>query len=170
MKKLWTLAVAALVAAAFAASALADVTPPDANPFPGKTVDVMLYVDTVTSSRTVPKPTNVCSQTNIFPQTSRVVFRMWGVESATSKVLTPDNVKYAYIKIAGQPNMKLTFGKHGSTATSPWFWSAAWAIPADYPLGAVAYRVVVKTTSNKFGAFDPTSLAAGSRLTVAPKS
>ena len=167
MKKLLTLTVAVLAAGAFGANALAD-NPPPATPYPATHVDVLLYVDTVTSSRSVPKPTNTCSQTNFFPQGTRVVFRMWGAETTAGAVLSPDNIKYAYVKIAGQPNLKLTFSKHGTLATSPSFWTAAWAIPADYPLGAVAYRVVVKTKANKFGIFDPSALATGSRLTVIP--
>ena len=167
MKQLLALSVVTVAVAALAAPAVAQEPP---NPFPAKKVDVFIYADTVTSSRTAPKPAQVCSQTNFFPQGARVVFRMWGVESATGLTLTPDNVKYAYVKIAGQPNLKLTFGKHGSLASSPWFWSAAWAIPANYPIGAVSWRIVVKTKSNKFGAFDPTNLAATSRLTVTPKA
>lgn len=166
MKKLITLWIVAAAAAALAAPAVAQ----EPNPFPGKKVDVFIYADTVTSSQTKPAPAKVCSQTNFFPQGARVVFRMWGVESSTGLTLTTTNVKYAYIKIAGQPNLKLTFGKHGKLDTSPWFWSAAWAIPADYPIGAVAWRVVVKTKSNKFGNFDPTALAESSRLTVTPKA
>jgi hypothetical protein len=159
---------AALAVGAGAAPALAENAPP--NPYPGKKVDVLLYVDTVTSSRSVPKPTNVCSQTNFFPQGSRVVFRVWGVETKTGDVLSTDNIKYAYVKITGQPNLKLAYGPHGTAPNQIWFWSAAWAIPADYPLGAVTYRVVVKTKSNKFGIFDPAALALGSRLTVTPKA
>src|SRR6266498_195286 len=122
MKQLLALSIAAAAAAVLAMPAVAQEPP---NPFPGKKVDVFLYADTVTSSQTKPAPAKVCSQTNFFPQGARVVFRMWGVESSTGLALTTDNIKYAYVKIAGQPNLKLSFGKHGKLATSPWFWSAA---------------------------------------------
>jgi hypothetical protein len=167
VKTFLTLSVAAVAAVGLAAPAVAQEPP---NPFPAKKVAVFIYADTVTSSRTTPAPAKVCSQTNFFSQGARVVFRMWGVESSTGLTLTTDNIKYAYVKIAGQPNLKLTFGKHGKLATSPWFWSAAWAIPANYPIGAVSWRIVVKTKSNKFGIFDPTNLAESSRLTVSPKA
>jgi hypothetical protein len=168
MKRLVLTIGAAVAVFALAAPAFADEPP--TNPYPGKKLDVLLYVDTVTSSRSAPKPVNVCSQTNFFPQGSRVVFRAWGIEAKTGKILSTDNIKYAYVKIAGQPNLKLSFGAHGTAPNQIWFWSAAWAIPADYPLGLVTYRVVVKTKSNKFGIFDPAGLAAGSRLTVTPKA
>jgi hypothetical protein len=167
MKRLLITLGAGLGALALATPALSDEPPQ--KPYPGKTLAVMLYADTVTSARTAPRPSKVCSQTNFFPQGTRVVFRVWGIETRTGKILTPANVKYAYIKIAGQPNLKLTFGAHGTAPNQVWFWSAAWAIPTNYPLGVVAYRIVVKTKSNKFGIFDPTGLADGSRLTVTPK-
>lgn len=165
MNKLVALTIAAAAAAVLAMPAVAQEPP---NPFPGKKLDVFIYADTVTSSSTKPTPAKVCSQTNFFNRGARVVFRMWGNEAATGLALTTDNVKYAYVKIAGQPNLKLTFGKHGKLATSPWFWSAAWAIPADYPIGAVSWRIVVKTKANKFGAFDPSALSESSRLNVTP--
>lgn len=165
MKKLLALSIAAAAAAVVAMPAVAQEPP---NPFPGKKLDVFIYADTVTSSQSKPTPAKVCSQTNFFTKGARVVFRMWGNEATTGLALTTDNVKYAYVKIAGQPNLKLTFGKHGKLATSPWFWSAAWAIPADYPIGAVSWRIVVKTKANKFGTFDPAALSESSRLTVTP--
>jgi hypothetical protein len=63
-------------------------------------------------------------------------------------------VKYAYVKIPGQPNLKLNWGSHGAATNKVWFWANAWIIPADYPLGALTARIVFKTESNTFGFYD----------------
>ena len=154
---------AAAVAAVFATPVSATSIPRE---FPGKKVDVAMYADTVSSSRGEVKQSRVCTQTNYFPRKARVVFRMWAVDSKTGEVLTPLEVKYVYIKIPGQPNLAMNWGPHGAVGNRVNFWSAAWAIPADYPMGAVPFRIVVKTEDGRFGIFRQP--ADGARLTVTP--
>lgn len=150
MKRLALLLGCVFAAAAFAGPALAA----DDGPFPAKKVEVMVYGDTTTSSRGDVKFSKACWQRNTFPLKSRVVFRMWAVDVAKGTPVTDIDVKYVYVKIPGQPNLKMGFGKHGKLADSPYFWTGAWAIPADYPLGTVSFRFVVKTKDNKFGYFE----------------
>lgn len=140
---------------------------PPVQPYPGKTVEVAMYTDTVSSSRGEVRQSRVCTQTNYFQRRSRVVFRMWAVDTRTGEALTPLEVKYVYIKIPGQPNLGMAFGPHGSGASRVNFWSAAWAIPADYPLGVVPFRIVVRTDDGRFGIYRQ-PVVEGSQLTVIP--
>jgi hypothetical protein len=138
---------AAVVLSAIAAPALAQST---ANP---PKYPVYLYADTVNGTApagTKPRPIG-CTQTNYFARGERVVFRVWGSEAATGDILSTENVKYAYVKIAGQPNLKLNWGGHGTAPNRVWFWSAAWIIPKSYPLGSVVTQLVFKTENNTFG-------------------
>jgi hypothetical protein len=119
-------------------------------------LDVFLYVDTVNGTRPAaakPRPVG-CTQTNVFKRGEQLVFRIWGTEAATGAVLSTENVKYAYVKIPGQPNMRLNWGAHGTASNRVWFWTVAWNIPTDYPLGTATFRVVFKTESDKFGTYD----------------
>lgn len=137
---------AAVVVGAMAVPALAQVP----------TVNVFLYVDTVNGTRPVgakPRPIG-CTQTSVFKRGEQVVFRIWGTEAETGSVLSTENVKYAYVKIAGQPNLKLNWGPHGPQTNRVWFWTAPWIVPADYPLGSLSARIVFKTEENKFGLYD----------------
>ena len=150
MRRLFLLlgAVAATGALAAPALALQGATP--------TTLNVFLYVDTVNGTRPVgvkPRPIG-CTQTNNFKRGEQVVFRVWGTEAATGAVLSTENVKYAYAKIPGQPNIKLNWGAHGAQTNRVWFWTAAWVIPPDYPLGTADFRIVFKTEAGKFGQFD----------------
>ncbi|OFW70925.1 MAG: hypothetical protein A2Y55_11335 [Actinobacteria bacterium RBG_16_68_12] len=120
-------------------------------------INVFLYVDTVNGTRpapgTPPRPIG-CTQSNTFKRGEQVVFRIWGSEAVTGDILSTANVKYAYVKLPGATNMKLNWGAHGASTNRVWFWTAAWIVPADYPLGNVAARIVFKTEENKFGLYD----------------
>ncbi|HSG13253.1 MAG TPA: hypothetical protein VLA22_05230 [Gaiellaceae bacterium] len=120
-------------------------------------LNVFLYVDTVNGSRPAPgtKPRPVgCSQSNNWRRGEQVVFRIWGSVADTGAILNTENVKYAYVSVPGQPNMKLNWGPHGARDNRVWFWTSAWIVPADYPLGSLTARIVFKTEENKFGIYD----------------
>ena len=136
-------------------AALGAVAAPAFAQVPEK-LNVFLYVDTVAGTRPVGvKPRAIgCSQSNTWKRGEQVVFRAWGSEAETGAILSSENVKYAYVKIPGQPNLKLNWGSHGAATNKVWFWSNAWIIPADYPLGALTARIVFKTESNTFGFYD----------------
>src|SRR5262245_45657820 len=72
---------------------------------PKKHVSIWRYADTVSSSRGDVKQARTCTQTNYFPRRSRVVFRMWAVDSTSGEAISSLDVKYVYIKIPGQPNL-----------------------------------------------------------------
>ena len=136
-------------------AALGAVAAPAFAQVPQK-LNVFLYADTVNGSRPVgakPRPIG-CTQTNVWKRGEQVVFRAWGSEAETGAILSSENVKYAYVKIPGQPNLKLNWGSHGAATNKVWFWANAWIIPADYPLGALTARIVFKTESNTFGFYD----------------
>jgi hypothetical protein len=151
MRRLFTAVGLLIATCALAGPALADGIDTPAS------LPVFLYADTVNGSRPVgvaQRPTGSCTQTNIYRRGEQLVFRIWGSESESGDVLSPENVKYAYVKIAGLPNQKLNWGAHGATTNRVWFWTAAWNIAADYPLGTVKARIVFKTESNTFGTLD----------------
>jgi hypothetical protein len=157
------------VAATTAGIPVAPVGPgtPPPRPYPGKTVEIAMFTDTVTSSRGEVRQSRVCTQTNYFPRRSRVVFRMWAIDTRSDEAVTPLDVKYVYVKIPGQPNLGMNFGPHGAAGNTVNFWSAAWAIPADYPLGIVPFRIILKTEDGRFGTYRQ-PVIEGSQLTVVP--
>ena len=120
-------------------------------------LNVFLYVDTVNGSRPAPgtKPRPVgCTQWTNWKRGEQIVFRIWGSVADTGAILNTENVKYAYVSVPGQPNLKLNWGAHGAQTNRVWFWTAAWVVPADYPLGSLKARIVFKTEANKFGLYD----------------
>ena len=150
MRRMLLMFGAAVALSAIAAPALAKSTA-DPVKYP-----VFLYADTVNGTApagTKPRPIG-CTQTNYFARGERVVFRVWGSEAATGDVLSSENVKYAYVKIPGQANLKLNWGGHGAAPNRVWFWANAWIIPKNYPLGSALTQIVIKTENNTFGRLD----------------
>jgi len=148
MRRLLVLVGVAAILGALAVPALAQAP---------ERLNVFLYVDTVNGTRPAPgtpaRPIG-CTQTNTFKRGEQVVFRIWGSVADTGDILNTEIVKYAYVKVPGVSNMKLSWGAHGAATNRVWFWTTPWIVPADYPLGAVTARIVFKTEANKFGLYD----------------
>src|SRR5215208_4344034 len=120
-------------------------------------LDVALYVDSVNGTRpsgAAARPVG-CTQTNVYKRGEQFVLRVWGTEVATAAVLSTENVDTATAALTGvAAPLTLNWGAHGATANRVWFWTNAWNIPPDYPLGDAVLRVTFKLDSGKVGTFD----------------
>lgn len=149
---------------AAAVTAVGGAQTPTETPFPSpKVVQYFVAAQTVTG----PGATEGAGVLlDFFPQGSTVVFRATAGETKTGKLLTADQSKYFYVKIPGQPNVKLTYQAPSKKAAgAQWTWSGTWTVPADYALGIVPFKVLLKTKAGAYGSFvqmPPTS----SQLTV----
>jgi len=151
MKRLTLVIGLAIAASAILVPSLAQAADPP------KKLDVMLYVDTVNGSRPaagVARRKVSCTQTNVFIRGEQQVFRVWGTVAGTGDILSTENVKYAYVTVPGSPNLKLSWGAHGATSNRVWFWTAAWNLPADAPLGEATAKIVFKTEEDAFGIYE----------------
>jgi hypothetical protein len=115
-----------------------------------------LYVDSVNGTRpTGAAPRLVgCAQTNVFKRGEQFVLRAWGVVLKGGDVLSNDNVQEAHYSIAGQPNVVLNWGAHGTAPAKVWFWSGAWNIPATFPLGSTTVHVTYTLVDGTKGSYD----------------
>ena len=167
MKRLMIVIGLAVAASAILVPSLAQAADP-----PSK-LDVMLYVDTVNGSRpsagTKTRPVS-CTQTNMYVRGEQQVFRVWGMVGGTGDILSTENVKYAYVTVPGSPNLKLNWGSHGSVSNKVWFWTAAWNLPADYPLGDATAKIVFKTEDDTFGTYEYKFTVAPQLKTAAKKT
>jgi hypothetical protein len=124
----------------------------------GTALDASLYVDTVNGTRPVgaaARPIG-CSQTNVYKRGEQVVVRAWGTELSTKDVLSTDNVASAHFSIAGQPDVTLNYGPHGTVGSQVFFWANAWIVPATYPMGETTIHVVFNLESGKTAKYDYT--------------
>ncbi len=120
-------------------------------------LDVALYVDSVNGTRpagAAARPVG-CTQTNVYKRGEQFVLRAWGSDIATTDTLSTENVDTATVTFVGvAAPLTLNWGAHGATDNRVWFWTAAWNIPADYPLGDSVARVSFKTDGGKTGTYD----------------
>ena len=163
MRRSIVILVAALGTAAVTATVWAQT--PGETPFPAPTVAGVFV-----SSQTVTGPGNPAGAgvlTNFFPRGSTVVFRAFAGQNKTGQVLTGDDVRYFYVQIPGQPNVKLAYtGKFSTKDPSSRFpWTGTWTVPATYPLGLVNFKVLLKTKSKSYGSFVQLPVAT-SQLTI----
>jgi hypothetical protein len=141
MKKILILALSALTAVALGSAASADTTP-----FPAvHSGDVFVIAHTTTKN---------CVMSDYFAPGSSVVFRAYAVDGKTRKVLTGKDVTYFYVKLPNnQPNVKLTYNPKAACASGQYNWTGTWNVPASYPTGGVAFKVLVKTKAKRLGSF-----------------
>jgi hypothetical protein len=117
---------------------------------------VSIYVDSVNGTRpagAAPRPIG-CTQTNVYKRGEQFVLRSWGTDESTGAILSTDTVSEAHFSIAGQPDVKLNWGAHGTAGSQVYFWSAPWNIPADYPLGDATVKVTYTLEGGKVGTYD----------------
>ena len=152
MSKILTLAAVALATAAFPTAAAAQETP-----FPSPTVkQVFVAAQTVTPDRAL--------ITQIAPGAT-VVFRAYAVDGKTRKVMAAKDVKYFYVKLPNQPNVKLKYDPTAPGASARMPWSGAWTVPTDYRLGLVDFKILIKLEAKRYGQFVQVPVAS-SQLTV----
>jgi hypothetical protein len=131
-----------VVAIAAALTAPAWTQDPAEKPFPSPKVSLFMSVRTVTAPGSG-------FLTNFFPQGSDVTFQMFAADTKSRTALTDKDIKYAYIAIPGQPNVKLTY----SVADPQWPWTGTWTIPADFVPRLVEFKANVKTSGKQYGSF-----------------
>lgn len=146
-----------LIAAFAAAAAFPAVAQAQETPFPSPTVkEVFIAAQTVTPERAL--------ITQVAPGAT-VVFRAYAVDGKTRKVIAAKDVKYFYVKIPNQPNVKLRYNAAAAGASARMPWSGAWTVPAAYPLGLVEFKILITLQAKRRGQFVQLPIAP-SQLTV----
>ena len=140
MKRILMPALIALAVIAFVpVAAAADI------PFPAAhSGDVFVIGHTVTADGAL---------NNYFAPGNSVVFRAYAVDGKTHAVLTAKTVRYFYVTIPNQPNVKLKYDPKAPGANGQYTWTGSWVVPADYPVGLVNFKVLVRSTTNRRGSF-----------------
>jgi hypothetical protein len=153
---------------AAAVTAVGGAQTPTETPFPSpKVVQYFVSAQTVTGPGATEGAGILADR---FAQGSTVVFRATAGETKTGTLVTDQSAKYFYVKILGQPNVKLTYKAPAKKGVGvPWSWSASWTIPADYPTGVVAFQVLLRSKSGGYGSFVQMPVTT-SQLTVTKKA
>ena len=133
---------ALLAASAFGASSATAATPP---PFPAAKVGpVFVAAQTVTADGTM---------TNYFAPGSTVTFRAYAVDTKTKKLVAAKDMRFFYVKIPNEPNVKLAYKPTAPGATTAMPWVGTWTVPSGYAAGTVPIDIRIKLRSHRTGQF-----------------
>ena len=133
------------------------VPPPPPTPPAPEVRELTFYVDTVTAgageSEYNVDGNLLCTRTSAFARGMHVVWRMYVYDNSGTEV-QGDRIESATLVLPGVAEpINFRYGRHGSTDDAPWFYTAAWDIPPDYPIGAIDYAINVKTKDGLEGTF-----------------
>lgn len=157
MKRLTVIGFALLVASAILSGAAA-AAPKDA-PFPAPEVhQIFVAAQTVTATG---------AMTNFVAPGSTIVFRAYAVDQKSKKVLAANAVKYFYVTIPGQPNVKLKYNATAPGASAQMPWTGTWNVPATMAPGVVGFKVLIQSQAKKRGQFVQFPVTSA-QLTVTP--
>jgi hypothetical protein len=148
---------AATAVVTFVVVPFAVAADPPVVPFPSAQAgEVFIAAQTVTTSGAV---------SNFFAPGGTVVFRAYAVDGKTKKLLTKKTTKYFYVKIPNHKNVTLKYLPKTAGTSGRYAWIGRWTVPADYTLGIVNFKVVVRTKTKRFGSFAQMPVAT-SQLTI----
>ncbi len=103
---------------------------------------LILQTDTVVSSQGVKNPADICIQSSRFPRGEGVVWRVKVYDPVTGQPMDDKALDSIVVSLKDGQTFKAVYGGHpGQPGVPPtdYFWSVAWAIPANYPTGSVPY-------------------------------
>src|SRR3954447_2614780 len=142
--RLITVVAAALVAAsAIAGPAMAKPKVDPLLPFPSAKAGPVFISSHVT--------TTDGTMSSWFKPGDQVVFRAYALDTKSKQALAAKDVRYFYVTIPGQPNVKLKYtASPASMKNMPW--SGTWTVPSTYS-GQVNFRILIKTSGRHTGEF-----------------
>lgn len=97
----------------------------------------------------------VCVLTSQFKRSEKVVWRVRVFDPAKSKQLGKAGLKSVFVELPDGKKLKMRFGTHPRKKVTDTFWATSWQIPADYPTGRLAYKVVATDGSGRVHTWHP---------------
>ncbi len=99
-----------------------------------------------------------------FKPGDQVTFRAFAIDRKTGKLVATKDVKYFYVTIPNQSNVKLHYDASTPTMkTMPWM--GTWTVPSTYS-GLVPFRILIKLRAKRTGEFVQMPVAT-SQLNIA---
>ena len=90
-----------------------------------------------------------CVLTSQFKRKEHVVWRLRVFDPKTGEQLDKDGLTSLVVELPDGGRYQAHFGTHPRRNPTDSFWSVSWAIPADYPTGALTYKVVATDLDGK---------------------
>ena len=106
-----------------------------------------------------------CVLTSHFKRNEPVVWRVRVLDPKTGRQVDDKGLKSLVVVLPDGQKFPARYGPHPRGKTEDYFWTVSWKIPADYPTGAIGYKVIVTDTSGQSTTWEPFKVSL-SQLTV----
>ncbi len=144
-----------------AAASAAPTAAPAQGPLAAQTL--LIQADTTSGSiGTTPeeKAAYSCVQKNRFPQGDAIVWRVRVFSTVTGKALDDKGLRTVELTLPDGTTKPLKYGPHPKGKTDDYFWTTSFKLPADYPTGAFAYKLLATSPEGWTGTFDQFNVAS----------
>jgi hypothetical protein len=106
-----------------------------------------------------------CVLANQFKRKEAVAWRIRVLDSSGEQI-DDKNLKSVIVELSDGQKLTTKFGPHPPRGTATdHFWSVQWVVPADYPTGSLAYKVVATDMQGRSQSWEPFKRAP-TQLTV----
>ena len=101
-----------------------------------------------------------CTPSGLFVRGQRIVFRYEVVDTSTGKRITDKDGAKLKIVMPNGDEAAGGFSQRGGgkSPDAPFMWSSNWDVPKDFPLGGIAYKLVITTKDGKSFTWAPPAL------------
>ena len=97
----------------------------------------------------------VCVLTSQFKRKEKVVWRVRVYDPAKSKQLGKASLQSMVVELPDGKQFKMHYSSHPPKKSTDRFWAVSWDIPADYPTGSFAYKVIATDKGGRKHVWQP---------------
>jgi hypothetical protein len=143
---------------------------PAATQAPAASGKLFIDLDTVRGSTGIPteqRTAKSCVQANKIPLGGQVVWRIKVVDPRTGAEMDDKTLTSVTVSLSDGQTLTAKYGGHPAAAPVESFWAVSWNVPANYPTGAVDYKVVAKDKEGRSGEWNQIKVASAQLQIVA---
>lgn len=93
----------------------------------------------------------LCILNNQFLPNERIVWRIKVIDPATGAEMAADQLERVWVELEDGQVFDAYFAPHPPDAAMDHFWTAAWTVPEDYPMGIINYEIYAKSNDGRQG-------------------
>lgn len=133
---------------------------------PAQAADLFFEGDMVRGSLYDVSTGPTCVLASQYMRREQVVWRI-RVHNKTGEMVADDGLLSLIVQLSDGQSFNMFYGTHPRGRATDKYWTAYWAVPADYPTGTIGYKVIAIDLEGIIHEWEPFIVEA-SKLTIVP--